>query len=191
MAALKYSVIKNKVQYDAYCKALEELLDSDSVNTEEMELLTLLIEHYDAANNSVTEMDPIELLKSLMKDHGLKSKDLVGYLGISKGYVSDILNYKKGLSKEVIRKLASRFHVSQEAFNRPYKLSVPENKHFKNASVMNAPIRYSGSICIVARVWGLAFFDVLFLITAIKLPQKSFPHCVRCNKNSKRMVRIG
>ena len=52
----------------------------------------------------------------------MKAKDLVNLLGVSKGYVSDILHYKKGLSKEVIRKLAERFKVSQEAFNRPYPL---------------------------------------------------------------------
>lgn len=57
-----------------------------------------------------------------MADHNIKHKDLVDVLVISKGYVSDILNYKKGLSKEVIRKLASHFKISQEAFNRPYKL---------------------------------------------------------------------
>ena len=52
----------------------------------------------------------------------MKPQDLTTILGISKGYVSDILNYKKGLSKEVIRKLAEYFKVKQEAFNRPYKL---------------------------------------------------------------------
>jgi len=139
MATLKYSVIKDKAQYDTYCKELETLLEGDPVNYEEVELLTLLIEHYDATNNSFKEMDPIELLKSLMKDHDMRPKDLVNYLGISKGYISDILNYKKGLSKEVIRKLASRFNLSQEAFNRPYKLHVPENRHFRNASMMNFP----------------------------------------------------
>lgn len=131
MATLKYRVIKSKAQYDAYCKTLEELLDNNPDSTEEVELLTLLITHYDAGTNSFAEKDPIELLKSFMRDHGLKPKDLVGYLGISKGYVSDILNYKKGLSKEVIRRLADRFSVSQEAFNRPYKLRVPENRHFR------------------------------------------------------------
>ncbi|SKB96096.1 HTH-type transcriptional regulator / antitoxin HigA [Parapedobacter luteus] len=139
MATLKYSVIKDKAQYDTYCKELETLLEGDPVNYEEVELLTLLIEHYDTTNNSFKEMDPIELLKSLMKDHDMRPKDLVNYLGISKGYISDILNYKKGLSKEVIRKLASRFNLSQEAFNRPYKLHVPENRHFRNASMMNFP----------------------------------------------------
>ncbi|MEO6831930.1 MAG: helix-turn-helix domain-containing protein, partial [Chitinophagaceae bacterium] len=83
------------------------------------------------------DIDPIQLLHSFLKDHSLKSKDLVTILGISKGYVSDILHYKKGLSKDVIRKLADYFKVSQEALNRPYKLVVPENMHLRNASVMN------------------------------------------------------
>jgi len=33
--------------------------------------------------------------------------------------------------------LAGHFKISQEAFNRPYKLKVSENAHFKNAGVMN------------------------------------------------------
>jgi HTH-type transcriptional regulator/antitoxin HigA len=72
-----------------------------------------------------------------MKEHNLKAKDLASILEISKGYISDILHYKKGLSKEVIRKLADYFKVSQEAFNRPYKLIVPENAHLKNASIVH------------------------------------------------------
>ena len=104
---------------------------------DEIDLLTLLIEKWDAEHNTFEELDPIELVHSLMSEHNMKAKDLVELLGVSKGYVSDILNYKKGLSKEVIRKLADRFKVSQEAFNRPYKLIVPENSHLRNASVMN------------------------------------------------------
>ena len=78
-------------------------------------------------HNTFKETDPITLLRSLMQDHQLKPQDMTGILGISKGYVSDILNYKKGLSKEVIRKLADHFKVRQEAFNRPYKLVSPIN----------------------------------------------------------------
>ncbi|GAB3366511.1 hypothetical protein GCM10027566_38160 [Arachidicoccus ginsenosidivorans] len=48
-----------------------------------------------------------------------------------------MLHYKKGLSKEAIIKLSAYFKVSQEAFNRPYKLNVPENAHLQNESVMN------------------------------------------------------
>ncbi|WP_018629343.1 helix-turn-helix domain-containing protein [Niabella aurantiaca] len=140
MATLKYKVITSKTQYRDYCNALEQLLFSGSKDRDtkdEIALLTLLIEKWDEAHNTFEELDPIQLLQSLMKDHNLKAKDLVPVLNMSKGYISDILNYKKGLSKEVIRKLATRFKISQEALNRPYKLTVPENAHLRNASVMN------------------------------------------------------
>ena len=55
----------------------------------------------------------------------IKAKDLVTLLGISKSYVSEILNYKKGFSKSIIRQLSTYFKVSQEAFNRPYALKHP------------------------------------------------------------------
>jgi len=122
MQTLKYTIIKSKEQYYKYCKTLEDLLDSGSKSkstTDEIDLLTLLIEQWDEEHSTLHEVDPIRLLHSLMEDHKMKSKDLVILLGVSKGYVSDILHYKKGLSKQVIRKLAEHFKVSQEAFNRP------------------------------------------------------------------------
>jgi HTH-type transcriptional regulator / antitoxin HigA len=140
METLKYTVIRSKEQYNKYCKLLEELLDSGSRNksvVEEIDLLTLLIETWDEKHSTLKEVDPIRLLHSFMEDHKMKAKDLVNLLGVSKGYVSDILHYKKGLSKEVIRKLADHFKVSHEAFNRPYKLISPANVHLRNASVMN------------------------------------------------------
>lgn len=138
MGELKYKVIKSRKQYDEYCQLLEQLAYQGAVTQdveEEMELLTVLIEKYDQENSTFREVDPIQLLVSLMEDHNLKAKDLTGILNVSKGLISDILNYKKGLSKEVIRKLADHFSMSQEAFNRPYKLKV--NPKLRNASVMN------------------------------------------------------
>ena len=139
MARLKYKVITSKAQYKEYCNVLEQLLFSgnkDRDTKDEMALLTLLIEKWDETHNSFDEIDPIQLLQSLMKDHNLKAKDLAPILNISKGYISDMLNYKKGLSKEVIRKLAAYFKISQEALNRPYQLMVPQNEHLKKAGVM-------------------------------------------------------
>jgi HTH-type transcriptional regulator/antitoxin HigA len=138
MAELKYKVIKNKTQYKEYCKKLEDLVfagSKDNPTKDEIDLLTVLIEKWDAEHNTFDELDPIQLLHSFMEDHKLKSKDLVEILGIRKGYVSEILHYKKSLSKDVIRKLAEHFKVTQEAFNRPYKLVTPVNAHVKNASV--------------------------------------------------------
>ena len=138
MDRLKYTVIKDEKQYNEYCDALENLIINDDPDfVDEVELLTLLIEKWDNEDNSFEDSDPIELLKGLMSEHDLKSKDLVDILGLSKGTISKILNYHKGLSKETIRKLSDYFKVSQEAFNRPYKLINEVNRHFKNASLMN------------------------------------------------------
>ncbi len=136
---LKYTIIKDRSQYNHYCDQLRDLLmlDHNGALQDEIDLLTLLIEKYDEENNSFKESDPIVLLRSFMQEQRLKPQDMTAILGISKGYVSDILNYKKGLSKEVIRKLADYFKVRQEAFNRPYKLISPVNAHLRNASVMN------------------------------------------------------
>jgi len=129
MEALKYKVIKTKSQYNQYCRELDRLIEGENSRTiqDEIELLTLLIEKWDSEHNTFKETDPIRLLASLMADHQMKPKDLVDLLNVSKGYVSEILHYKKGLSKEVIRKLSDYFKVSQEAFNRPYKLNMAVN----------------------------------------------------------------
>jgi HTH-type transcriptional regulator/antitoxin HigA len=140
MAELKYKVIRNKTQYNDYCKKLENLVFSgqkDSRTKDEIDLLTVLIEKWDAEHNTFDELDPIQLLHSFMEDHKLKPKDLVEILAVSKSYVSEILHYKKGLSKDVIRKLAERFKVTQDAFNRPYKLASPIGAHLRNSSAIN------------------------------------------------------
>lgn len=139
---LKYKIIKSRRQYNSYCRTLEELLfKSKKADEDEIELLTLLIEKYDDEQYQLPEFDPIELLKSIMSDHKLKAKDMTRILGLTKGTVSKILNYQKGLSKETIRKLAEHFKMSQETFNRPYKLKNPVNRKYKNAALMNTQKR--------------------------------------------------
>ena len=138
METLKYTVIKDVEQYKKYCDILEELIPNDNRATkDEIELLTLLIEKWDNEHSIFNDSDPIELLKALMEDHNLKAKDLVEILDLSKGTISKILNYHKGLSKETIRKLSDYFKLSQEAFNRPYRLIHQLNRHFRNESLMN------------------------------------------------------
>lgn len=143
METLKFTLIKNKEQYDKYCTILEDLIAQDDKKVQdEIDLLNLLIEKWDGEHNTLSDSDPIEILKALMTEHNLKAKDLIDILDLSKGTVSKILNYHKGLSKETIRKLSDRFKVSQEAFNRPYKLINEVNRHFRNASLMNTQKKF-------------------------------------------------
>ena len=140
MEVLQYKIIRTETQYWDYCNRLEELVMQESADPEveeEIDLLTLLIERWDEEHDTLGKSDPVEVLKYLMDEHQLKAKGLADILGVSKGFISELLSYKKGFSKENIRKLAAHFKVKQELFNRPYKLISPANAHLKNASVMN------------------------------------------------------
>ena len=140
METLKYKVIATDKQYDKYCMMLETLVFSSHKTQavkDEIALLTLLIEKYDEQHSKISQVDPITLLKSLMKEHKLKAVDLAKLLQVSEGLVSDMLNYKKGLSKETIRILAERFKLGQEAFNRPYELSISFESKIKSKTNKN------------------------------------------------------
>jgi HTH-type transcriptional regulator/antitoxin HigA len=76
----------------------------------------------------------------------MKAVDLAKSLSVSKSLVSDILNYRRGFSKDIIRELATRFKVNQELFNRPYELSSPANGQLKDAGVMNTRKKLSKAI---------------------------------------------
>ncbi len=148
MDVLKYKIIKTDTQYKKYCDTLEELAlvyKKTKAVQDEIDLLALLIEKYDAENNTFDDADPIELLKSLMKEHKMKAVDLANLLKVSEGLVSDMLNYKKGLSKDTIRILAERFKLKQEAFNRPYEICVSDRSKFKNAKQLNSRMKLSAN----------------------------------------------
>ena len=133
-----YTIIRTEEQYENYCDELEKLVMSNKKeDIDNIELLTLLIEKWDSENLPILNSDPIELIKALMEQNGLKSKDLAGILGVNKSTVSRILNYRKGLSKKSIRILSNYFSINQEALNQPYKLKNEINRKFKNASLMN------------------------------------------------------
>jgi HTH-type transcriptional regulator / antitoxin HigA len=140
MEALKYKIIKTLSQYKNYCSVLEGLVNmkrKSKATEETIELLTLLIEKWDADHNTFSDADPVELLVYLMKQNKMKAIDLSVELSVSKSLVSDILHYRRGLSRDIIRKLSARFKVSQESFNKSYKLVPPVNSHLKETRVIN------------------------------------------------------
>lgn len=134
MKELLYTVVKNELQYRRYCRRLEGLTNQSfktRFENEEIDLLTVLIERYESEFIVKEELDPIQLLRSFMKANYIRPVDLVRILNCSKGLVSDILNYKRGLSKESIRILSAHFKLRQEALNRPYALQEKKKKRIK------------------------------------------------------------
>lgn len=106
---MELKVIKSEEQYQEYLTWVDELFDKqvkpDTKEGEMLQVALLLIKQYEDANYPVPMPDPIEAIKSKMKDAGLRNKDLVGKVG-SKGYISSILSGRKPLTLE----LAKLFH---------------------------------------------------------------------------------
>jgi HTH-type transcriptional regulator/antitoxin HigA len=138
---LQYTLIKSEKQYFKYCDEVEALLElkkrtKDQEDT--LDLLTLLIEKYDDDHDTSEDILPVELIKYMMQNHKMKPVDLARLLGVSKSLMSDVLNYRRAISKVMVRKLAERFGMRQEAFNRPYWLKVPPPKRKKKRSLKPA-----------------------------------------------------
>jgi HTH-type transcriptional regulator/antitoxin HigA len=112
-------VIRSEEQNEGYIQALYELEQNQNTwSPEEAELadlLTLLIENYEEKRYNLPKSSPLEMLQFLREQHGLKQKDLVDVFG-TPSIVSEVLNGKRELSKEHIRRLSARFHVSPELF---------------------------------------------------------------------------
>ena len=124
MTDLKYTIIKDEVQYYSYCNTLETLVSQDTSNNkeDEIELLSLLIQTWDDNQQEKLNLDPVEFLRELKDSHNLSQNDLGRIAGVGKSYISEIFNYKKRMSKDMIRKFASHFKVQQEALNKDYEL---------------------------------------------------------------------
>jgi HTH-type transcriptional regulator/antitoxin HigA len=140
---LTYKVIKSDKQYNKYCQECWDISILKKQTKEQKdiaELLWVLIEKYDNEHIGFKEreLSPIEFLTSIMEDHKMRSIDLANLLAISKGHASDILNYRRALTKEMIRKLADRFKVLQEAFNQPYELKKPSTRKTKKRKLPKA-----------------------------------------------------
>jgi HTH-type transcriptional regulator / antitoxin HigA len=79
------------------------------------ELLTLLIEDFESKRYKLPRAKPVEILRFLMDQYGLKQKDLADVFG-TRSIVSEVLSGKRELNREHIQRLSERFHVSPEAF---------------------------------------------------------------------------
>jgi HTH-type transcriptional regulator / antitoxin HigA len=119
LARIPPRVIRSEEQNEGYIQALYELEQRhDRWSPEEADLadlLTLLIEAYEDGHYQLARSSPIEMVTFLMDQHGLRQKDLIDVFG-TPSIVSEVINGKRELSKEHIRRLSERFHVSAELF---------------------------------------------------------------------------
>lgn len=112
--------IRTKSDYNNALKRIEEIIAKNprkgSSLFNELDVLGILVSAYEDIHFPIEAPDPVETIKHVMEENGLKQKDLIPYFG-SKGLVSEFLNYKRKLTINSIKSL-------HEAFGLPYDLLI-------------------------------------------------------------------
>jgi HTH-type transcriptional regulator / antitoxin HigA len=120
---MELQTIRSKREYEAALKQAEAWWDApaSSLAAKRLDVLTLLIEDYEARHFPIDAPDPIEFLRYIMKQRGLTRKDLEPYLG-TRARVAEVLNRMRPLSLEMIRKLSEGLGLSAEVLVRRYEV---------------------------------------------------------------------
>ena len=112
-------VIQNDKENERMIRWVEEL-DSrwKKLTPEEKslsELMTVLIERYESEKYPINFATPRERLAQLMEDRGMTQADIWKPFG-TRARASEVLNGKRGISKEQARRLGKFFRVPIEIF---------------------------------------------------------------------------
>lgn len=116
--------IKTETDYRQALNRLDEIFDaiSGTPESDEADILGLLIDDYENRHFPIEPPDPIEAIKIRMEEMNLKQVDLIPEIG-GKSRVSEILNRKRRLTVEMIRNLTTRLNLSAALLIKDYKLT--------------------------------------------------------------------
>jgi HTH-type transcriptional regulator / antitoxin HigA len=112
--------IRTKRDYEVALKEVEKLwgAKSGTLAGDRLDVLATLIDAYEAAHYPMDPPDPIEAIKFRMEQQGLTRKDLEPLIG-TRTRVAEVLNRKRNLSIEMIRRLHDKLGISAEVLIRP------------------------------------------------------------------------
>ena len=118
--------IRSEQEYEAALGEIEALWDvaPGTDEADRLDVLVMLVETYEAEHHPILPPDPIELILHVMDARGLTRRDMEQYLG-TRARVSEILNRRRPLSLEMIRKLQSDLSLPADILIQPYALETP------------------------------------------------------------------
>jgi HTH-type transcriptional regulator / antitoxin HigA len=110
--------IRTEVDYEAALREISSLMAEDPMpGTDEgdrLEVLTTLVQAYEAQPHPVPPPDPIEAIKFRMEQQGLTVADMRPYIG-PPHRVYEVLSRKRALSLTMIRRLHSGLGIPAES----------------------------------------------------------------------------
>lgn len=118
LGEVKPEVIHDEEENHRHIELLEKLSAKEQPTEAEkklIDLLTVLVEQFEDQYYPVVDVGPLDIIRHLMEEHQLRQKDLAEVFG-TESIVSDVLNGKRELNKEHIKRLSERFNVSPAVF---------------------------------------------------------------------------
>lgn len=124
--------IRNEEDYETALEEIEALWEAEpgTPEADRLDILVMLVEMYEAEHYPIPDPDPIELILHVMEARGLTRRDMEPYLG-SRARVSEILNRRRPLSLEMIRKLQSGLRLPADILVQPYALQASHHQTVK------------------------------------------------------------
>ena len=118
--------IRTEADYEAALAEIERLFDAapDTPEGERLDVLATLVEAYETQHYSIPAPGPIEAIQYYMESRGLSRRDLEPYLG-SRARVAEVLNRKRPLSLEMIRRLHTGLGIGADILIQPYPIVAP------------------------------------------------------------------
>ena len=117
--------IKNKKEHENYLARAYSLIQKDlkpnSKESDELEVISILIEAYEKENYPIEAPNPIEAILFRLEQFGMNKSELSKLLG-SRSRASEILKGKRKLSLNMIRKLNEQLGISAQTLIQDYEL---------------------------------------------------------------------
>jgi HTH-type transcriptional regulator/antitoxin HigA len=129
---MEIRTIHTKKDYKAALQEIERLwtaLDK-SPEAERLNVIALLVEHYEKTNFPIEDPQPIELLEHVMDSRGLTRKNFEPVIG-HRGRVAEIFNRVRPLSLEMIRRLVDQFDLPADVLVKPYACKCRPNSQLQ------------------------------------------------------------
>jgi HTH-type transcriptional regulator/antitoxin HigA len=116
---MKPKIVKTEEEYEIALERISELMEAEPGTSEfdELELLAMLVDTYEAQIHPIEFPDPIEAIRFRMDQSSLKQKDLIPILG-SRSKVSEVLSGKRPLSLTMMRNLNRELGIPAEVLLR-------------------------------------------------------------------------
>ncbi len=121
---MEIKIIKTEQEYQETLSKLDEVFDAPKGTAESdyADLLALVVEDYEKKRFPIEAPDPIEAIKIRMEEMQLKQKDISAAIGGS-NRASEILNKKRKLTIDMIRKLTTDLKLSPSLLIKDYQLA--------------------------------------------------------------------